>query len=98
MHSSASQWYCLHIYEVKGDSAEAEGYRNFLLAGYTPLEYLAKPLTQYFPHPSTSHQNPSKKSHGEMAVKNIRKATTGIHDAHILSQDFASVLVPSSPL
>jgi len=93
-----------HIYEAKGDSAEAEGCRSFLPADYSapvqlpPSEYLTKPLTQYFPHPSTSHQNPSKKFHGEMAVENTKETTTGIHGVHNLSQDFASIPVPSSPL
>ena len=86
-----------HIYEAKGDSAEAEGCRSFLPAGYSapvqlpPLEYLTKPLTQYFPHPSTNHQNPSKKSHGEMAVENTKETTTGIHGVHNPSRGFASV-------
>ena len=49
MRNSTSQWHCLHIYEAKGDSAEAEGCRSFLPAGYSALvqlpslEYLAKP-------------------------------------------------------
>lgn len=86
-----------HIYEAKGDSAEAEGCRSFLPAGYSapvqlpPLEYLTKPLTQYFPHTSTSHQNPPKKPHGEMAVEYTKVITTGTHGAHSLPQDFASV-------
>ena len=93
-----------HIYEAKGDSTEAEGCHSFLPAGYSgpmqlpPLEYLTKPLTQYFPHSSISHQNPSKKSHGEMAVENTKETTTGIHGVHNLSQDFALAPVPSSPL
>lgn len=50
-----------HIYEAKGDPAEAEGCRSLLPVGYSapvqlpPLEYLAKPLAQYLPHPTTSH-------------------------------------------
>ncbi|OCL14343.1 hypothetical protein AOQ84DRAFT_435739 [Glonium stellatum] len=93
-----------HIYEAEGDSAEAEGCRSFLPAGYSaavqfqPLEYLIRPLTQYFPHHSASHLNFFNESPGQMAPEKTEVVNTRSQDVSNSFQGFTPVPAPPPEL